>query len=691
MGFVFSLLPHVIICCGAALLAHHGALAESPAGSAQESGGHPLASWIVRQAAREVSEGVRDRGIAQSFATFRAYAGEQLDTTAGQEVISEVTGNCRLRWYDRMMRDPLTAAVQAEQLTCALHDALRSDHKGLDRALRIARDTMDVSRREPRRFSAVASPEQALETLKKALTEAQVAYAAALAPLSRSEIAELTQGLYPVLTGQNAFGHVLADSDMGQRLCDLLEKMDRGALFNAADAMAALSDPQFLTQLAQLTGPDNVAVSGVRGTVLRNIATPAGNIVIGGPGRNLYALDEMTDVAAVIDLGGDDVYREGTVSPQRPVLVVIDRAGNDRYEGVQPGIQGAAVLGVSLLIDAAGDDVYNAYDVAQGSALGGIGILIDIAGNDRYRGLRRVQGHALAGIGILLDRSGKEDYHAAMWAQGFGAPLGLGILDDLDGNDHYYCGGMWRDSYPETPGYEGWGQGVGAGIRSVANGGVGVILDGGGDDVYEYDYFAHGGGYWLGAGFARDFSGNDRRLEATQTAYDGSPRTEEVFNRFSCGFGCHYAIGFCFDDGGNDTYGGTIMGLGFAWDCSTGMLFDFGGNDRYEASDSYTQGRGAQAGLGVLFDYGGDDVYVGDDQGWASSSISYHRLPWCGGNFSFLIDYGGNDAYGCGASNDSYVQRGSEGGFLIDRPLQDEPDARTASGFPATANPATTP
>jgi hypothetical protein len=339
----------------------------------------------------------------------------------------------------------------------------------------------------------------------------------------------------------------------------------------------------------------------------------------------------------------------------------------------------------------AGDDTYGAEDVAQGSALGGVGILIDFSGNDRYRGLRRVQGHALGGVGILLDRAGKDDYHAAMWAQGFGGPLGFGVLDDLEGDDHYYCGGMWQDSYPETPGYEGWGQGVGAGIRQVANGGIGVILDGGGDDVYEYDYFAHGGGYWLGVGFARDFGGNDRRCGPTQTAYDGSPRAEAAFDRFTCGFGCHYAIGFCFDDGGDDTYGGTIMGLGFAWDCSIGMLFDFGGNDRYEATEGHTQGNGAQAGLGILFDYGGNDTYPGYSQGWASSGISYHQLPWCGGNFSFLIDYGGNDTYGCGAQNNSYNERGSAGGFLIDRPLHDETNIKTTSKSTMTSHPATRP
>ena len=76
---------------------------------------------------------------------------------------------------------------------------------------------------------------------------------------------------------------------------------------------------------------------------------------------------------------------------------------------------------------------------------------------------------------------------------------------------------------------------------------IGVILDGGGDDVYEFDYLAHGGGYWCGLGFARDFGGNDQRLGATRTTYSGGQRRERRFQRFGCGYGCHFALGFCFD------------------------------------------------------------------------------------------------------------------------------------------------
>ena len=85
------------------------------------------------------------------------------------------------------------------------------------------------------------------------------------------------------------------------------------------------------------------------------------------------------------------------------------------------------------------------------------------------------------------------------------------------------------------------------------------------------------------------------------------------------------------------------MGTGMAWDCSMGVLCDFAGNDHYMATGGSTQGTGAQMGFGILFDYNGDDVYEGYGQGYANPGISYHHLPECGGNFSFLVDYGGND------------------------------------------------
>ncbi|MGA2618469.1 MAG: hypothetical protein ABSF26_12730 [Thermoguttaceae bacterium] len=651
---------------------------DASTGAAESSLGDPLAPGLMEILHDEIVKGLREREITDRFARFQRYAGYKLDSTAGPYTGSELTGNCRLRWYDHLLRNPLDAPAEAEAFTRTLHTVIRNDPGGLAKVLPMAAEKLDLPRHASRPFAAAGSPQEALEVVKEALVEAQTAYAAALAPLTKSEIHELSAYLYPVMVGNNNVGHTLNDRGTGRRLCDLVEKMDRSALLDAAEALVPLTDPKLLGQLRQYPDTGSVAVEGISGHVVAKIDTPAGAIVIGGKEPNTYQLDAMRDVAAVIDLGGGNTYYEGTTSLERPLLVVLDLGGNNVYEGSKPGVQGAAILGVSMLLNLEGGNSYEARDVAQGSCLAGVGILIDYGGKNRYRGLRRVQGQALGGLGLLIGRGGQNDYHAAMWAQGFGGPMGFALLDDLAGNDHYYCGGLYPNSYkPETPGYEGCCQGVGAGIRQVADGGIGVLLNGGGHNVYEFDYLAHGGGYWCGVGFARDFAGGNQYL-ICRKAFGGQERSERSFQRFGCGWGCHYALGFCINDGGDNVYEGTIMGSGMGWDCSVGVLCDFGGKDHFEATGGLTQGCGAQASLGILFHYGDDTVYDGYGQGYAPSGISYHHLPDCGGNFSFLVNYGKNTTYGCGADSYTYIQRGAPGGFLISRPKHNEPETMAA-------------
>ncbi len=201
-----------------------------------------------------------------------------------------------------------------------------------------------------------------------------------------------------------------------------------------------------------------------------------------------------------------------------------------------------------------------------------------------------------------------------------------------------------------------------------------MLLNGGGHNVYEFDYLSHGGGYWCGLGFARDFGGYSKRLIARKNFYGGE-RTESLFQRFGCGWGCHYAQGFCFDDKGHSTFEGSIMGSGMGWDCSVGALCVFGGDNHFEAANSLVQGCGAQGSLGILYQYGDGSEFKGYGQGYASSNLTYHNANDCGGNFSFLVSYGTGNTFGCGAEEHSIIQRGTSGGFLISRPRHDQVDA----------------
>lgn len=637
------------------------------AGAAPDPTSRPSPPDLIVQLENEMSAGLARRSVRPQFDQYQKYAIGRLDATAGANTWQDKTGNGRLSWYDAMMRDQLHAPQEVERFSREFHDAILDEKFGLDRALALAAKRLDIETNRGGKTVPVKNATNPREVLMRALAEARRSWDAALAPLSEEEKNDLRANAYDITTkqvmGYSGSGS-FPDQVGGRRICNLIEKMNRTALVEAAAALVPLADREFLEHLKAWPRNQHLTVPGVQGEVCEVMETPEGRILVGGTGDNVYDLDALPDVAVVVDLGGNDTYLEGTVSARRPVMILLDLAGNDTYRGEKPGIQGGAVCGISMLVDLAGDDTYEARDVAQGACVAGIGLLIDDAGNDTYRGLRRNQGSAMGGIAMLIDRAGNDSYHSALFAQGFGGPFGFGVLDDLDGADHYYAGGKWKNGYGDTPGYDGWSQGVGVGARGVANGGIGMLLDGGGDDIYECDYFSHGGGYWFAVGIARDFGGNDQRLGSTRLAYDGSERAEKIFLRWGIGWQAHYGIGFTLDDEGNDVYGGNIVGLGFSWDVGVAGLLDFGGNDQY----TLTYGaQGQQAALGILFDYGGDDAYGGKDYGGAPAAIAYHPLPDCGGNFAFSINIGGKDTYGGESLNEVDQERGSPGGFFIDR------------------------
>lgn len=608
----------------------------------------------VEQLTKDFNAALQKRHLETKFSEMTAFFGDRLDASAGEKTFSDKTGNCRLAWYDWMMRHPAESVNAADEFTRGLHTAAAKSDGSLTNVTGIAAAKLDADL--PTKPGAVPiikfKGDKRLQPVVNAIAQARQALLAATQPLTSAEREELTAKLFAQSTGPQARAPFFGRRE-GRRVCDLLEKMDRRALMQAGAALSTLSDANTLKSLAG------------RRQAQQSVDTPAGRIIVGSSGKDEYRLDEMANVCAVIDSGGDDSYIEGSVSPARPVLIIIDLAGNDTYRGQQPGVQGGAILGVSLLIDAAGDDNYTAGDIAQGASLGGIGILEDRAGNDRYLADKRVQGQGLCGLGVLIDRAGNDDYRAALYGQGVGAPLGFGLLDDLAGDDHYYAGGKYPDPYDDSPGYSGWSQGMGVGPRGSANGGIGVLLDGGGNDIYECDYFSHGGAYWFALGFARDFGGNDQRVGSTRTAWDGSERKEARFLRYGIGFGCHYAAGYLFDDAGDDLYFADHGGVAFTWDVSLSALVDQAGKDRYEAGSGVATCY--NSGLALLFDGLGDDSYASGNTGIAAAKSDYHEVEPRSHNFTLLLDLQGKDTYPQEIANASETERGWAGGMVIDR------------------------
>ena len=316
---------------------------------------------------------------------------------------------------------------------------------------------------------------------------------------------------------------------------------------------------------------------------------------------------------------------------------------------------------------------------------GDFAAIVEPGGNDHYVGGRVGAAHGMPGqrIGLLIDRGGDDVYDAPGVNLTLGsAVLGIALLADLGhGNDRYSAGHA---------------------SLGAAMGGVGILFDDGGSDVYEGKSYTQGAaGFGLGAlldagegplpavtrdegtpdtatigqfdndrftawssaqAFARcrgiallvNARGNDR-YEAGGV-YLHAPLFADRYQSFSQGFaigerGVDYAGGVALiaDFDGNDRYLGDIYNQGVGYWYSAGLLYDGGGNDLYEMTQ-YGQGSGIHLAVGGLVDEGGNDTYVMHSGLGQGGSHDYAG--------SVLHDRGGNDRYmgstscnGCGLTN----------------------------------------
>ncbi len=447
-------------------------------------------------------------------------------------------------------------------------------------------------------------------------------------------------------------------------------------------------------------------VAGVSGIILQVIATPYGRIVVGGNGANQYV---DVDAAVILDLGGNDTYTFHHPEQhlgEKPVQLIVDFEGDDVYRTDGVGGPGAGILGISILIDRAGNDRYCQglapqfqprahtradlmqddpdgtkthlvpyvqlygnprqpdspgvtldHGFAYGAGFLGIGLLIDEAGDDLYLGQKYVFGTGYwHGVGVLYDMAGNDVYAAGIAAMGAGINEGLGVLDDRHGDDHYQCLGLHEVGASAGQewdnGYEGGGIGYGSSWRGEARGdeperrwqatfggGVGLVHDGGGNDEYISGVMSLACGYSGGIGIIIDDAGND--VYFAKRGPGGDNHSGQSGN-YSLGHGCHRGIGYLLDRTGNDRYSGGGSFGGWSWDIAGGFLFDLGGDDQF--TDFYGKGAkgrigpGMAQGLGVSFNYGGKDTY--HCYSFGSAEWLAKGYPGVGGNFSFFYDVG---------------------------------------------------
>jgi HEAT repeat protein len=329
--------------------------------------------------------------------------------------------------------------------------------------------------------------------------------------------------------------------------------------------------------------------------------SPLGPVVIGGLGDDEYAEDAML----LVDLGGDDVYRNNA-GGCRPggggIAVLIDHGGHDRYLAAgRRFVQGAACLGVGLLVDLGGSDLYQAGHFSQGAGVMGVGLLWDRDGDDTYRADTFCQGAGMFGLGMVLEDAGEDLYDCASLGQGAATTLGMGILSDLGGDDRYHLNiGPGKDT---MGGPAGFGQGGALSFRPAswegaltAHGGIGLLLDAGGNDRYRgAGRQVQGGGHLLSVGALVDLSGHDH-----YTARSGQ------------GSAAHLAAAILLDRRGDDIYECESLGGGAGDDRVLGLFLDLAGDDRYQAGASSFGAATGPLARGLFIDYRGGDTYVSE-------------------------------------------------------------------------------
>lgn len=374
---------------------------------------------------------------------------------------------------------------------------------------------------------------------------------------------------------------------------------------------------------------------------------------------NGYYEYDKDNIFLLIDFGRNMIYN-GTagaaISADNPISVLLDLGGNDYYgydkKKYQPNA-GVGLLGIGLVLDSDGDDIYNGSIYAQGAGLFGVGVLFDKKGNDKYNAELSAQGCGYFGIGLCFDAEGNDEYYLFGDGQGMGGiGGGVGVLADYSGDDKYtaepFADKFDRGDYHSENKINGnVAQGAGFGRRGDGSdghawaGGLGAIIDINGNDKYTSGNWTLGVGYWYGTGIAVDRNGDD----LYKSCY------------FTQGSGAHFCNGILLDENGDDTHDlfeTAGAALGFGWDYTNAFLIDKNGNDFYSAN-MISMGVAQIRSNAFLIDIGGDDRYQLKDKMKALGEATYRAdylnpsqlTPYYtyAKSFAGFIDIGGDDKY----------------------------------------------
>ena len=335
------------------------------------------------------------------------------------------------------------------------------------------------------------------------------------------------------------------------RLKSLLARVDLPRIRSAGVSLVSSVDDaidQLKTVQDDVPGPTQLTVGSVKVMIL--------------PKRGDSV--DVTDSDLVIALGGHNSLsgRLGAGVFKSGVLIDL---GDDSSYFTKAQALGCGLFGVGYAFLGAARTSIVSGDVSVGAGIGGIGVARFEGAEARVRSGSMVQGFGYQGVGLCVDSRSDSYWKATTWAQGAARTGGIGWLVDRGGNDFYESSGVKTSSGPAKNSYsQGFSSGYGADITEDA-GGIGLLTDINGSDVYTAESQSQGSADWRGLGSLFDRAGNDRYFSG-----DLSGATA-----------IHQSYGLFADLAGDDmaVVGGQV-GQGAAYADSVSVWLDREGTDR---------------------------------------------------------------------------------------------------------------
>ncbi|OGR82964.1 MAG: hypothetical protein A2636_06395 [Elusimicrobia bacterium RIFCSPHIGHO2_01_FULL_64_10] len=401
-------------------------------------------------------------------------------------------------------------------------------------------------------------PEPAREILE-ALRMAESLIRLSIRDLSGSEREDIL-ALHEFPSGRSSASPLLSPR-FKRAVYKSLEKFDQAGMLRAAE-LAARSVEKALPDIRDWSSRGSDWTPGRR-------KTPAGDLLIGGPGDDRYSPRDLEGVALLIDLGGNNLY-SGAAAGARTgeAKVVIDLGSEVEVDSAEPLAAGGGVFGVGLfyLDGSSGTKTVRTGSFSQGYGLCGVGALF-ARGKGTFSGERYVQGSGTFGLGIFRNASGPGSaYSARLYSQGVGFTRGAGVFFHR-GSDASLRAGLVDPDPREPLGATSLCQGVGYGPRAYAGGGLGICVISGDRVTLESSYFAQGAGYWHSAG-AFFIEGSSNVLQA---------------RRYDQGSGIHSAAGAFFLHGDRNRAVNWGVGPAFGWDRGLGWAVVTGNENTLQA------------------------------------------------------------------------------------------------------------